>query len=199
MRPTGAIVTVLASLVAAGCGSSPPSRFYTLTSVAPAARSASLEPRTVSPGTASALLVLGRLTLPSVLDRPEIVTRLSATRIDYSDVRRWAAPLDQMARQVLSDDLASRTGRPATMTDGTPLVLALEISQFDADPSGQVTLDTRWAVTAAARDTPTMPAEHADLQVLPGPGDSADVAATMSRALAMLADRIVARLPPGPR
>jgi uncharacterized protein len=189
MRPQGPIWAVIASLVLAGCGSSPPSRFYTLSGV---------PPDSASFGTPPTALALGKLTIPSILDRPEIATRLSPTQLEFSEVRRWAAPLDTLVRQTLADDLSARTARPAatpnSATGPVPAsVLVIEISQFDADPAGEVTLDAHWSVTSAPQEPLTTSAEHTLLHVPAKTGDADDVATTMSQALAALADQILAR------
>jgi uncharacterized protein len=191
MRPKGLAWAVIASLVLAGCGSSPPSRFYTLSSVPPDAPLSSLE-------TPASPLVLGKLTVPSILDRPEIATRVNATRLEYSESRRWAAPLDKLVRRALADDLSARMGDRDLMANSaaTTAFLVVDISEFDSAPNGEVTLDARWAVTSRPDEVLPVSAEHAHLQLQPQSGVADDVAATMSQALAMLADRIVARLQP---
>jgi hypothetical protein len=193
MRATGLAWAVITSLVVAGCGSSPPSNFYTLSSVPPE----------VPPPThamSSRPLVLGKLTVPSILDRPEIATRVTATRLEFSEVQRWAAPLDKLMRRALADDLAARMGGGNLLdmtVAGVPATafLILDISEFDAAPNGEVTLDARWAVAARPEEVLPVSAEHAHVQLPPHAGGADDVPATMSQALAMLADRIVASLP----
>ncbi len=195
MRANGLAWAVIAGLALAGCGSSPPSRFYTLSSVPPDASSpAALK---ASPGP----LVLGKLTVPSILDRPEIATRVTATRLDFSETRRGAASLDKLVRRALADDLSARMGGGDVLANSAAATafLVLDIGEFDAAPDGTVTLDARWAVTTHAEAVLPVSAEHAHVQLPPQGGDAADVAATMSQALAMLADRIVATLPPPPR
>jgi uncharacterized lipoprotein YmbA len=147
--------------------------------------------------TAPGPLVLGKLTVPSILDRPEIATRVTATRVEFSETRRWAASLDKLVRRALADDLSARMGGGDLLANSAAATafLVLDIGEFDAAPDGAVTLDARWAVTSRAEDALPVSAEHAHVQVPPG-GDAGDVAATMSQALAMLADRIVASLPP---
>lgn len=191
MRPTGAAWAVIASLVVAGCGSSPPSRFYTLSSVPPTAQ---LAARGTPSGVAapSPPLSLGKVTLPSIVVRSEIATRISPTRLDFSDTQRWAAPLDELVRQALADDLSARmTPQTAIANAATPL-LNLDITEFDADPAGVVTLDARWDVTSGPQATLPLSAERFHLRLPSKAADVDDVAATMSQALGMLADRVIA-------
>ena len=56
---TGAVCACVAMGLAAGCGTSPPSRFYTLNpTVAPAAATSTL------------VVAVGPVTIPAVVDRP---------------------------------------------------------------------------------------------------------------------------------
>ncbi len=193
MRPKAPIWAVIAGLTLAGCGSSPPSRFYTLASVPPAARSPPHE-------TPARSLMLGKLTVPSILDRPEIAVRMTATQLEFSETRRWAAPLDTLVRRTLADDLSARLGDPALLANGAAIaVVNVDISEFDADRAGEVTLDARWTVAPRSHEALPISSEHARLQVPPTGDDAGDVAATMSQALGMLADRIIARLVSAPR
>ena len=193
MRSKASIWAVIAGLALAGCASSPPSRFYTLASVPPAARAPARE-------TPARSLMLGKLTVPSILDRPEMATRITATQLEFSEARRWAAPLDTLVRRTLADDLAARLGDPAVLANGAATaVVNVDISEFDADRAGEVTLDARWTVAPRSHEPLPMSAEHARLQVPPTGDDAGDVAATMSQALGMLADRIVAHVASAPR
>lgn len=191
MRPQGPVWVLIAGLVVTGCDSSPPSRFYTLSSVPPEARLSSLD-------SSPAPLVLGKLTMPSILDRPEIATRLTATRVEFSEVRRWAAPLEKLVRQILAEDLSERTVRSTLASNSATgpaaaRVLTVEIDRFDADPAGKVMLDARWAVTSTPQEVLTTSAKHTVLELQPKATDADDVASTMSEAVAVLADDILAR------
>jgi uncharacterized lipoprotein YmbA len=82
------------------CSSSPPTRFYTLSETAPEAGPAP------QPGAGSVLIY--RVTIPGEIDRPQLVRQMDVNRLQISEEDRWAAPLDEMIRRVLSDDLARR-------------------------------------------------------------------------------------------
>src|SRR5205814_10451955 len=75
-----AAVLVAAGLLLAGCGSSPPSKFYVLT--------ADPVPQRVS-GAASKTVALGRVSLPGALDRPQIARRKGGNEIVFSEEERW--------------------------------------------------------------------------------------------------------------
>jgi uncharacterized lipoprotein YmbA len=184
---------VLAALLLAGilsaCSASPPSHYYVLT-----AQSDSVAVRQV--GRPLQTVAIGAVRLPGALDRPQIARRLGPNQLEYAESDRWAGPLDDMTRRVLSADLRSLLTASTTMVaddSSAPaeMTIAIDVSRFDADKVGRVALDASWE---------TMDKNGKVIGVLseakidePGTGsDAAAVAATMSRALAGLADKIAA-------
>jgi uncharacterized lipoprotein YmbA len=177
-------------ILLAGCGSSPPSKFYVLT--------ADPVPPRAGAAAAGNTVALGRITLPGALDRPQIARRHGANEIVFSEEERWAGPLDDMMRRVLADDLAARLPAGVMLVESSAkpppgATIALDVSRFDADESGTVTLTTRWETIG--RNGAPLGAPRESTIVEPGSGkDAAAVAATMSRAIAALAARIAAGL-----
>ena len=142
-------------------------------------------------------MTVGQVTLPAMLDRLSFVTREDANRIAVSDQDHWAAPLDGMIRHVLAADLARRLPAGAVVAPGDPVPpgahsVTLTVREFLGDASGHVTLDADWAVSrgngrAAPVHRETITREAAS-------GDSGAIAAAMSQALGILADRIASAL-----
>ena len=176
-------------LLLAGCGSSPPSKFYVLTADPVPQRAWTAAAKTVA---------LGRVSLPGALDRPQIARRKAGNEIVFSEEERWAGPLDDMMRRVLADDLAARLPAGVSLIESaatTPpgVTIALDVSRFDADESGTVTLVAHWEALGPTGRPLGTPRESTIVE--PGSGkDAAAVAATMSRAVAALAARIAAGL-----
>jgi uncharacterized lipoprotein YmbA len=180
-------------------------RFYTLTPIAPET------PANAVAGVTP--LRLSRVTVPGELDRAQLVRRIDSTRLQIDDQDRWAAPLDEMIRRVLSADLASRLP-PNTVLDANESAagrrlqaLALDIHEFYADQSCAVTLRATWVLTPPQTRPGDEPAQaeqsrRATEQTrVPSPGacSGADaVPEAMSRALAQLSERIVAALRASP-
>ena len=177
------------ALLLAGCGASPPSKFYVLTADPVPQRAWTAAAKTVA---------LGRVSLPGALDRPQIARRKAGNEIVFSEEERWAGPLDDMVRRVLADDLAARLPAGVSLIESaatTPpgVTLAVEVSRFDADESGAVTLTARWE-TLGPTGRPLGPARESAI-VEPGSGkDAPAVVTAMSRAVATLAARIAAGL-----
>ncbi len=129
----------LAVALVPACGSTPPSRFYVLaptTELNPAA-----EPEVH--------LGLETVVLPDSVDRPQMVTVVSAHERRVSELDRWAEPLTVGATRVLGQYLEAEFGAtsvvPLRNRYGPELdgVVAVEVLTFDARPSGDSTLVAR--------------------------------------------------------
>jgi hypothetical protein len=188
------LCVALTALMLAGCGASDHSRFYVLTE----------HPALVARATAAApttTIALGAINLPAALDRPQMARRLNSDEISYSEYDRWAGPLDDMVRRVLSADLEGRLPLGMILIDNNPtspasLTIAVDILRFDADAAGQVTLKARWQMLDRSGSLVGIP--HDAMIVKPGSGRDAEaVAATMSGAVADLATQIAASLGSG--
>jgi hypothetical protein len=184
---------LLAGILAA-C-SSAPSHYYVLSDYVLSAQPQAARP--VPKGPARTTVAIGAVKLPGALDRPQMVRRIGPNQLDYSETERWAGPLDEMVRRVLAADLRSRLAAVGFVLVGNDsaapanLAIAVDITRFDADKAGQVTLEAGWE--KLRRNGAVVDAPGNATIVEPGQGaDAAAVAATMSRAIAGLAARIAA-------
>lgn len=184
MRLVAAVL--LTTLVLGACGitgTSPEPSFYTLASEAPPAAAASA---------ATYLVVVGPVTVPETVDRPQIVTRTAENRVELHEQARWAAPLRSEIPRVIADALAkrlpgARTGTSEQRASGAPDVRVLiDVQRFDSSGEG-ATIQASWTVRTkegtnplAGRSLVTEPA---------GAGHDALVAAH-SRALSKIAEEI---------
>jgi uncharacterized protein len=185
----------LTAAVLTACASSAPVRFYTLAPIAPESRP-----------TAAADTIpvrLNRVTVPGELDRVQIVRRLDATRLQIDDQDRWAAPMDEMIRRVLTADLTERLA-PHLVADANESAggdrvqtLGVDIQEFYADPSCTVTLRATWVLTppqtqGKSPDAAAPGKQRNEETQVPAAGCSGvnAVPESMSRALALLSDRI---------
>ena len=189
----------LAGCLAAGlaaCGSSPPTRFYTLDVAPPAARPAAATAR-VLPVRVDAVHV------PPVFDRPELVREIAANEVRVDDFGRWSAPLGETARRALTADLAARLPQGAVVfpeapkpADGRGLVVDI-LSLSHA--GGQAVLDVSWTLTAgrpgAAATGPVAYTGRSLRLTTPSAGPAPGAAAPeLSALLGQLADSIAADL-----
>ena len=126
-----------------GCAGSPPTRFYVLPSLPGAETAPPAAPRDLTLG-------VGPVTLPSYLDRAQIVTRASRARLVLGEFDQWAAPLHDVITRTLAENLSLLipTDRallhPWARTTELDYQVTVEVMQFDADPSGEVVLAARW-------------------------------------------------------
>lgn len=147
------IVCLLGALgmvaVLGGCfGTTPGSRFYTL---APRAS------RAVSVSEGVAVLVrVGPVTIPTYLDRQQIVTRSGGNEILLAEYDRWGGALDDEITRLLVSGLTERLSskgfafmpwRSVSMADA-PLTYRIPVSieRFDGVPGETVVLNASWGV-----------------------------------------------------
>ena len=103
-----------------------------------------------------------------------------------------------MMRRVLAADLRPLLPAGIALVDNdsaapADVTVAVDVSRFDADKAGRVTLDASWETLD--KNAKVVGAPSAAKIVEPGSGsDTAAVAATMSRAVAGLADNIAGGL-----
>jgi uncharacterized lipoprotein YmbA len=180
-RAATIIISALMTTALAGCATSAPLRFYVLTATAP----------TENAGTGNASLRVDRVTIPGELDRTEILRRVTANRLELAEQDRWAAPVDEMIRRVLTENLARR----ALPNASTSRVISLDISEFMTEPDCSVTLNASWTMNVAglAGAQPQAPSRGTIQLSVPGGGSCAvsAIPGAMSAALGELSTRLV--------
>lgn len=183
-RPRFGLLASFILITLSACGS-PTTHYHTLAAIPPS--------QTTVPS--ATRLRVGEVNLPPLLDRQSLVTRTGATELSVDAQDRWAAPLDQMIQQTLTEDLTARLGADhvlaadATVTPPGTRTLTLSIRRFIANPDGTVVLDADWALQGGR--PPGMP-RHEVVTVSGVPARPDPVVMAMSQALAGLADRIAA-------
>jgi uncharacterized lipoprotein YmbA len=97
-------------------------------------------------------LAIGRPSLPSYLDRQQVVTRVGSGQLKMSEYNLWAEPLDSAIARVTSVNL-SRLTRSSNILPIDSYVsmdyaslLELRISQFESDANHNVVLNCAWKV-----------------------------------------------------
>jgi hypothetical protein len=127
--------------VAGGCGSTPPSHFYTL--------SATAKPTAMS---SSVSVSVGPVGVPAMVDRPEIVVRTSANEVWLDEFNRWASPLQDNLGRAVAENLVAMLGTPhvtvfpqAAGVDADYRV-AIEVQTFESAPGEAATLEAVWTV-----------------------------------------------------
>lgn len=176
------------ALLLASCGSSPRTHFFMLS----ADRGGHAEPASVA-----FPVQLTAVHIPPALDRRQMVRMTGGNTVEISDTDRWSAPIGEMVRNVLAQDLAARLPEGRVILPEAPAPpgtqrLVVTIARFGPDANAEVRLDGSWVLLAAASDTPVL---TRDFALDSGPAPTADAAArAMSRALGQLATEIAAGL-----
>jgi uncharacterized lipoprotein YmbA len=175
---------------AAGCGRSPGVTFYTLTALAPEA---------TVPITAPSAVAVGPVTLPELIDRPQLVIRVAAGRVEILETHRWAESLKSEIPRLLAENLA-RLLRPARVSayqqsasrDAEFRVL-VDIHRFETIPGEGVTIEALWSVRRTAVGAAPRLGRSLVREPAPGTGYDALIAAH-GRALAAISGDIAQAL-----
>ena len=98
---------VFALLLVGACGNPPRERFYTLD--AP-------EPPVAADGAPS--IAVGPVSVPELVDRPQLVVRLGANQVALEEQARWAEPLRGAIARVVAANLATALGARVVPRNG---------------------------------------------------------------------------------
>jgi uncharacterized lipoprotein YmbA len=193
-RLTEGLSIALAAALAAACGTSAPSRFYTL------------DPSAVSDGAppTRARIAVGPVAIPGAVDRPQLVVQVAPNRVEIDDFNRWAAPLDDGIARAVAVDLTVLLGTPDVAT--VPLVnftpdyrVTIDVQRFDSIAGEAALLEAVWVVQRAAGGE-TRTGRTVAREAVQG-ADLSTVAAAHSRAIAKLSGDVAAAIragaPPG--
>ena len=142
MRHLTALVPVcILVALAAGCAASPASRFYTLSAASgPAATSSNL------------WIAVGPVSVPAVVDQPQIVVNVGPNQVRLEEFNRWAAPLQNDIARVVADNLVLMLGTPrVTLSTQTSSAdadyrAAIDVQSFQSAPGEAAIVDAVWTV-----------------------------------------------------
>ena len=133
------------AVLAAGCSSTPPSRFYTFsTTAAPATN-----PR---PAVAQLSVVVGPVSIPAMVDMPQIVVTTGPNQVSIDEFNRWATPLASGIGHAVAEDLVALLGTPRvslfqqSLNAAADYRVAIEVQAFESAPGEAATLNAVWSV-----------------------------------------------------
>ncbi|HME38491.1 MAG TPA: PqiC family protein [Steroidobacteraceae bacterium] len=170
------------------CASSRPDHFYVL----------SPQPPGVSvPRTTPATQVLLQLTLPSWLDRPQMILDTSTDAIVILEHERWAAPLGELAAQTLARDIERRRGdllvnQSGSRTSGAAVKITVDVVQISLHRGARAGMEAHWRILESQSGRDQIGGEVFSAP-LSGDG-SAAVASALSECVGLLADRLVGQI-----
>ena len=199
--PRRTIPALLAICLAAiaGCATTTPSRFYTLT---PMKASDGSPP--AAPFDEGAILTVGPVRIPEYLDRPQIATRSEGNEVRLHETERWAGSLAEDASRVLVENLSTLlAGKRIAVVRWTSAMqtvspfrnrMAIEILRFEGAVGGTVVLKARYALLGPDGKK-VISAGESTVRETVGGSDYESLVAAMSRALAAFSREVAAAVP----
>jgi uncharacterized protein len=140
MKAVIGCIAVCAGFALAGCAS-PPSRFYTLSSATAAA-----------PPVSGPAILVGPVSIPAVVDRPEIVVTIGDNEVWPDEFNRWASPLADNISIAVAENLTATLATPRvalsaqSMAFDADFAVAIEVQRFESIPGGSALVDALWRV-----------------------------------------------------
>jgi uncharacterized lipoprotein YmbA len=139
-RAITATVWTLAAL-SLGCASSP-SHFYTLnptSAVTPASGAAS----------STLIIIVGSVTIPAIVDMPQIVVSTGANQVSADQFHLWASPLRNNIALVVCANLAALLGTPnvsSILRVDADYRVEIDVQIFQSAPGDAAILSAIWTV-----------------------------------------------------
>ena len=139
-----ALASVLVMTLLGACGTSAPTRFYTLQTT---------ENISVAPGSSARLTIaVGPFRFAEYLDRTQIVSRRDDSQLEIAEFDRWASPLPATFQRTIAANLATAldSDRVLEYPTSMPLVsgyrVSGRVSRFDTDSAGRAVLEVQWGI-----------------------------------------------------
>ncbi len=179
------IRAALSGALLLGACAAVPDRFYALSAMPPAAQ----------PAHPAAHLRLD-VTVPSLIDRPEMVVATSQNGIVILEHERWASPVADQVAQVLARDIEHERSdlivadRRFDQPSMPPLLLKVDIVRMEARRGGQAVLEAHWRYVDRSAGEDQLGAIVLSAPV--GADGYAAIAQAYSRLLGELAEKMAA-------
>ena len=183
---SSALALAIVSLI--GCASSPSETYYTLSA------GAAVNGSTSATSKSAYSIAVGPITLPEVVDRPQMVLRAGPNQVSIVELHRWAGQLRNEVSRVIADNLAADlnvkwvAAYPQSAGDHADYHVLVDIQRFDSTMGESVAIDALWTVKRAS-DGALRTARSTALESSSGGTYEAMVAAH-SRALATISREI---------
>jgi uncharacterized lipoprotein YmbA len=174
----------LAGLLCA-CVAHQPDHFYILSAQPQGANAARTAPLT------QATL---KVSVPSLVDRPEMIFNTSADGIVVVEHERWAAPLPDLMTETLARDVEQRRTDMLIANHGNDarIKILIDVVQVTIRKGQRAGIEAHWRIIGAHAGTEAVGGEMFSVPL--GGQDYAAVAQALSDCLALLADRLVEQL-----
>ena len=183
IRNATVILALLALCVLEGCGTPLKERFYTLSAPEQPAIKALFS------------VVVGPVTVPEIVNRPQMVLQTGANQVTIAEQSRWASSLKSEIPRVIAANLTQLLGNALVSSnpDGTgsqaDYRVVVDIQRFDSAPGTAATIEALWSVRPT-KAKGGEPRSGRSLVREPAPGDYDALVAAQGRALASISKDI---------
>jgi uncharacterized lipoprotein YmbA len=124
-----------------GCASTP-SHLYTLSAVAAATPNP-------DPGLSKLVIVIGPVSIPAIVDVPQIVVHTGPNQVSLNEFNRWASPLGTNITQVVTSNLTTLLGTSrvsSALSMDADYRVSIDVQTFESAPGDAATLSALWTV-----------------------------------------------------
>jgi len=146
---TGIIFLAVAGACFAGCASSPPARYYTISPLTVQEQRSAATTTATNPVSLS----VAPVEIPDYLDRLQIVTRDGANGLRLAEFDRWGGSLADNITTVLVENLSGLLPsdrvftHPGAAADKPDYHLGVRVLRLDCLPGERVDLKVQWLIT----------------------------------------------------
>lgn len=172
-----------------GCGSSPPVHFYTLSVESPTGTGSDMASRQLR-------ISVGPISIPEVIDRPQMVVRSGPNQVNLVEEHRWAESLNSEIPRVIAENLSRLLSTdqvwayPQHAKGAVDYKVSVDIQRFDSTPGQSVLIEALWSIKRVSQEGDESKVGRSNVQQpVSGQGYEA-LAEAHSRALAAICGEI---------
>ncbi|WP_333879356.1 PqiC family protein [Methylobacter sp.] len=139
------LISLSTCTLLSACISTPPTQFYILEPLSEPSPSATITEKKRQIG-------IGPISIPTLLERKQIITRLPDNSIKIAEFHQWASPLKDNVAQVLTHNLAMLQTNdfirayPWSAYGAVDYRIIIDIIRFDTCPEQSVNFEANWAI-----------------------------------------------------
>ena len=173
-----------------GCGTSRPSRFYTLNSmpIPPEKAELSDKQNRITVG-------IDLNDIPAYLNKPQMAVRVSTNELKLDEFNRWAETVKDSFPKIIADNMISILPSDKFIVFSRKGILSVDyqviinVTRFDGAPGKSVSLITQWGIYNSKEDK-LLSAQTSDIKVETEGDDFEALVSAQSKALEILSRQI---------
>jgi len=179
-------ISLLAALMLGACSTTPPTHFYVLDAL----------PQTERANKQALAIGIGPITLPALLERKQMVTRLHNNTVQLAEFHQWAEPLKDTLPRVIVKNLAALQptyvfrAYPWSAYGNVDYRIIIDIDSFAAETKKNVKFSASWAIMDERQHTIIKNGKTQLERILPNPAPAA-IAEAMSQLLSQFSQRLI--------